>query len=140
MEVDQFEPERLETIEDPVQCGRVAADDTKPSDAAIDGQLDILERLAQLGGHLALDSDVEDSLAHTFSTDLGMAATYRVASGPAVTPWATMLNAIVTAMVFTAVITRGSVAPPRTVAVLEQELANINASLDAAYAEHGIGA
>ena len=29
---------------------------------------------------------------------------------------------------------------PWTAAVLEQELANINASLDAAYAEHGIGA
>ena len=29
---------------------------------------------------------------------------------------------------------------PWTAAVLEQELASINASLDAAYAEHGIGA
>lgn len=29
---------------------------------------------------------------------------------------------------------------PWTAAVLEQELARINASLDAAYAEHGIGA
>ena len=29
---------------------------------------------------------------------------------------------------------------PWTAAVLEQELATINASLDAAYAEHGIGA
>ena len=29
---------------------------------------------------------------------------------------------------------------PWTVAVLEQELANINASLDAAYAQYGIGA
>ena len=36
---------------------------------------------------------------------------------------------------------RPSGAPgPWTAAVLEQELAKINASLDAAYAEHGIGA
>jgi hypothetical protein len=32
------------------------------------------------------------------------------------------------------------ISEPWTAAVLEQELASINASLDAAYAEHGIGA
>jgi len=64
VDVEKLQTQGLQAIENPVYDGRVAGDDPKSCDAAIDRDLDVFELLAQPGGHLALGADVEDSLAH----------------------------------------------------------------------------
>ena len=64
VDIEKLQTQGLQAIENPVYDGRVAGDDPKSCDAAIDRDLDVFELLAQPGGHLALGADVEDSLAH----------------------------------------------------------------------------
>ena len=59
MDVEQLQTEQVDAVEDAVQHRRVDADDAQPGHAVFDGDLEVLELLAQTLVHLAHDGDHE---------------------------------------------------------------------------------
>src|SRR3954462_15238976 len=68
MDIEKFESERLQTVEDPVQSGRVDADDPQARVPTLDADIDIVECTPKLATHLTHDRDVEYLLAHGCSS------------------------------------------------------------------------
>src|SRR3954447_10772351 len=69
MDFQKFESERLQTVQNPIQRGRVEADDPQTRVPALDCDIDIVECIPKLATHLTHDGDVENLLAHRFSSN-----------------------------------------------------------------------